>query len=74
MANFEGLQAFLSCVHSLTSERRLLGYFYVLDNVLCSKIVWVCDRPSQRYELLIAPGASHKPGFGLCRSFLVPPL
>jgi len=26
--NFEGLQRFLSCVHSLTSERRLLRYLY----------------------------------------------
>jgi len=30
-SNFEGLQAFLSCVHSLTSERRLLRYLYVAD-------------------------------------------
>ena len=28
-ANFEGLQRFLSCVHVLTSERRLLRYLYV---------------------------------------------
>ena len=28
-ANIEGLQAFLSCVHRLTSERRLLRYLYV---------------------------------------------
>jgi ubiquinone/menaquinone biosynthesis C-methylase UbiE len=28
-ANFEGLQRFLSCVHTLTSERRLLRYFYL---------------------------------------------
>jgi SAM-dependent methyltransferase len=27
-ANFEGLQRFLSCVHVLTSERRLLRYLY----------------------------------------------
>jgi ubiquinone/menaquinone biosynthesis C-methylase UbiE len=27
--NFEGLQRFLSCVHALTSERRLLRYLYV---------------------------------------------
>ena len=27
-ANFEGLQRFLSCVHTLTSERRLLRYLY----------------------------------------------
>jgi precorrin-6B methylase 1 len=27
--NFEGLQRFLSCVHILTSERRLLRYLYV---------------------------------------------
>lgn len=27
-SNFEGLQRFLSCVHSLTSERRLLRYLY----------------------------------------------
>jgi SAM-dependent methyltransferase len=27
-ANFEGLQRFLSCVHTLTSERRLLRYSY----------------------------------------------
>jgi len=27
--NFEGLQRFLSCVHNLTSERRLLRYLYV---------------------------------------------
>jgi hypothetical protein len=26
--NFEGLQRFLSCVHTLTSERRLLRYLY----------------------------------------------
>ncbi len=30
-SNFEGLQAFLSCVHSLTSERRLLRYLYVAN-------------------------------------------
>jgi SAM-dependent methyltransferase len=30
-ANFKGLQAFLSCVHRLTSERRLLRYLYVAD-------------------------------------------
>lgn len=28
-ANFEGLQRFLSCVHTLTSERRLLRYLYL---------------------------------------------
>jgi len=28
IANFDGLQRFLSCVHTLTSERRLLRYFY----------------------------------------------
>ena len=27
--NFEGLQRFLSCVHTLTSEKRLLRYLYV---------------------------------------------
>ena len=27
-SNFEGLQRFLSCVHSLTAERRLLRYLY----------------------------------------------
>lgn len=27
--NFEGLQGFLSCVHTLTSERRLLRYLYL---------------------------------------------
>jgi SAM-dependent methyltransferase len=27
-ANFDGLQRFLSCVHTLTSERRLLRYMY----------------------------------------------
>ena len=27
-ANFEGLQRFLSCVHTLTTERRLLRYLY----------------------------------------------
>jgi hypothetical protein len=27
-ANFEGLQQFLSCVHVLTSERRLLRFLY----------------------------------------------
>jgi SAM-dependent methyltransferase len=32
-SNFEGLQAFLSCVHSLTAERRLLRYLYVADKV-----------------------------------------
>ncbi len=30
-SNFEGLQAFLSCVHSLTAERRLLRYLYVAE-------------------------------------------
>jgi hypothetical protein len=29
--NFKGLQAFLFCVHSLTTERRLLRYLYVAD-------------------------------------------
>lgn len=29
--NFEGLQAFLSCVHRLTAERRLLRYLYLAD-------------------------------------------
>jgi len=33
-SNFEGLQAFLSCVHSLTAERRLLRYLYVADKGL----------------------------------------
>jgi SAM-dependent methyltransferase len=28
LVNFEGLQAFLSCVHRLTGERRLLRYLY----------------------------------------------
>jgi len=28
--NFDGLQRFLSCVHSLTAERRLLRYVYVV--------------------------------------------
>ncbi|HEX8878930.1 MAG TPA: hypothetical protein VF749_02825 [Candidatus Acidoferrum sp.] len=28
--NFEGLQRFLSCVHSLTAERRLLRYLYLV--------------------------------------------
>jgi hypothetical protein len=27
-SNFEGLQRFLSCVHTLTSEKRLLRYLY----------------------------------------------
>jgi hypothetical protein len=27
-ANFEGLQRFLSCTHTLTSEKRLLRYLY----------------------------------------------
>jgi ubiquinone/menaquinone biosynthesis C-methylase UbiE len=31
--NFEGLQRFLSCVHNLTSERRLLRYLYLADKV-----------------------------------------
>jgi hypothetical protein len=30
-ANFEGLQRFLSCVHVLTSEKRLLRYLYVAN-------------------------------------------
>jgi SAM-dependent methyltransferase len=30
-SNFDGLQAFLSCVHNLTAERRLLRYVYVAD-------------------------------------------
>ena len=29
--NFEGLQAFLSCVHILTAERRLLRFLYVAE-------------------------------------------
>jgi hypothetical protein len=29
--NFVGLQQFLSCVHSLTSERRLLRFLYVME-------------------------------------------
>lgn len=29
--NFEGLQQFLACVHTLCSERRLLRYLYVAD-------------------------------------------
>lgn len=29
-SNFEGLQSFLSCVHRLTAERRLLRYLYFL--------------------------------------------
>jgi ubiquinone/menaquinone biosynthesis C-methylase UbiE len=29
--NFEGLQAFLSCVHRLTAERRLLRYLYLAE-------------------------------------------
>ena len=28
-ANFDGLQKFLSCVHALTSEKRLLRYLYL---------------------------------------------
>ena len=28
-ANFNGLQRFLACVHTLTSERRLLRYLYL---------------------------------------------
>jgi hypothetical protein len=28
LSNFEGLQRFLSCVHCLTEERRLLRYLY----------------------------------------------
>jgi hypothetical protein len=30
-ANFIGLQRFLACVHSLTSERRLLRFLYVME-------------------------------------------
>jgi SAM-dependent methyltransferase len=30
-ANFIGLQRFLTCVHSLTSERRLLRFLYVME-------------------------------------------
>lgn len=33
-ANFEGLQRFLSCVQSLTAERRLLRYLYLADKSL----------------------------------------
>ena len=29
--NFVGLQRFLTCVHSLTSERRLLRFLYVME-------------------------------------------
>jgi len=32
-ANFVGLQRFLTCVHSLTSERRLLRFLYVLEKL-----------------------------------------
>jgi SAM-dependent methyltransferase len=32
--NFEGLQAFLSCVQSLTTERRLLRYLYLAAKVV----------------------------------------
>ena len=32
--NFEGLQAFLSCVHILTAERRLLRYLYLAEKRL----------------------------------------
>ena len=30
-ANFEGLQRFLSSVHTLTSERRLLRFVYIVE-------------------------------------------
>jgi hypothetical protein len=30
-ANFVGLQRFLTCVHALTSERRLLRFLYVVE-------------------------------------------
>ena len=30
--NFEGLQRFLSCVHALTSEKRLLRYLYIASS------------------------------------------
>jgi len=30
-ANFNGLQRFLTCVHALTSERRLLRFLYVME-------------------------------------------
>lgn len=33
-SNFEGLQRFLSCVHSLTNEKRLLRYLYVASKEL----------------------------------------
>ena len=29
VTNFDGLQRFLSCVHALTNERRLLRYLYL---------------------------------------------
>lgn len=32
--NFDGLQRFLSCVHRLTAERRLLRYLYLADKPL----------------------------------------
>ena len=32
-ANFIGLQRFLTCVHSLTSERRLLRFLYVMEKI-----------------------------------------
>jgi hypothetical protein len=32
-SNFEGLQAFLSCVHTLTAERRLLRFLYLAEKV-----------------------------------------
>ena len=33
LRNFEGLQAFLSCVHTLTTERRLLRKLYLVEKV-----------------------------------------
>jgi SAM-dependent methyltransferase len=34
ISNFEGLQRFLACVHSLTAERRLLRYVYLAEKSL----------------------------------------
>jgi len=36
--NFEGLQRFPSCVHSLTAKRRLLRYLYLVDKRRCGSV------------------------------------
>ncbi len=44
--NFEGLQRFLSCVHVLTSEKRLHPYLYLAITMSCGEPICTLS-PSQ---------------------------